>query len=98
MSTIRKRYRIDGFDEYTIEFRQQANGTFKIFAVECPDDPFGNSVSAHHRYEGGEICVAAGREPSDLERATAIASLWMKRYSKYVRTGAFDNSGARVDV
>jgi hypothetical protein len=98
MSTIRKRYRIDGIDEYTIEYRQQPNGTFKIFAMECPYDPFGNSASVHHRYGSGENCVAAGKEPQDIERATALASLWMKRYSQYVRTGVFNNSGARIDV
>ena len=98
MSSVTKRYRIDGTDEYTIEYRWQSAGFYKIFAPSCPDDPLGSGPGTHHRYESGEICVAAGREPRTLDRAVAIASLWMKRYSRYIRTGCFDNSGTRVDV
>src|SRR6266851_2504713 len=98
MVTVTKRYRIDGVDEYTIEYQQQSNGRFKIFAPSCPSDPNGNGPGTHHRYESGEICVAAGKEPRTLDNAKAIASVWMKRYSQYIRTGSFDNSGTRVDV
>ena len=98
MSVTTKRYRIDGEDEYTIEYQRQSDGTYKIFAPACPPDPHGEGPSVHHRYSSGEICVVAGREPETLDRAIAIASLWMKRYSRYVRTGSFDNSGSRVDV
>jgi hypothetical protein len=97
MSTV-KRYRVDERDEYTIEYRSQSNGTYKIFATSCPPDPYGNGPSVHHRYQSGEICVASGREPATLDRAVAIASLWMKRYSQYLHTGTFENSGGRVDV
>lgn len=98
MSTVTKRFRIDGIDDYTMEFRLQPGGFFKLFAPSCPPDPHGGGASTHHRYDSGEICVTAGREPRTLERAIAIASLWMKRYSQYIRTGRFDNSRARVDV
>ena len=33
MASVTKRYRIDGVDEYTIEYRDQPNGTIKIVAV-----------------------------------------------------------------
>ena len=98
MISVTKRYRIDGIDEYTIEYCWQAAGHFKIFAPSCPSDPNGKGPSTHHRYESGEICVAAGCEPRTLDRAVALASHWMKRYSQYIRTGSFDNSGSRVDV
>lgn len=96
--SITKRYRIDGRDDYTIEYRPQSNGTYKIFATTCPADPYGKGPHTHHRYASGEICVAAGREPRTLDRSKAIASLWMKRYSQYLRTGSFDNSGSKVNV
>ena len=98
MASATKRYRVDGRDDYTIEYREQSNGTIKIVAVECPDDPHGNGPSTHHRYDSGEICVKEGKEPRTLDQAKAIASLWMKRYSQYVRTGSFDSSGGRIDV
>jgi hypothetical protein len=98
MSTITKRYRIDGVDDYTIEYRLQSNGTYAIVATSCPPDPYDGGPSVHHRYSGGAICVATGREPRTLDRAVAITSLWMKRYSQYIRTGTFDNSGTRVNV
>lgn len=98
MASVTKRYRIDGRDEYTIEYQQQPNGNFKLFAPSCPSDPHRAGPSTHHRYESGEICVAAGKEPKTLDQAKAVASLWMKRYSQYIRTGTFDNSGGRVDV
>ncbi len=98
MSNVTKRYRIDGLDEYTIEYRWQSAGYYKIFATLCPDDPHGGAPSTHHRYDGGQICVAVGREPRTLDRAVAIASLWMKRYSQYIRTGRFEDSGGRVNV
>ena len=63
MASVTKRYRVDGSDEYTMEFRPQSNGTYKIFAPSCPSDPYGNGAKIHHRYSDGEICVAEGREP-----------------------------------
>lgn len=97
MATVTKHFRVDGRDDYTIEFRE-SSGKLKIFAVDCPDDPHGNGPSTHHRYDSGEICVKEGKEPRTLDQAKAIASLWMKRYSQYVRTGSFDSSGGRIDV
>ncbi|MBI2806067.1 MAG: hypothetical protein HYX68_13890 [Planctomycetes bacterium] len=97
MATVTKRYRIDGADEYTIEYRP-VGSYLKIVAVGCPGDPYGNDSQTHHRYDSGEICVKPGYEPRTLDRAKAIASLWMKRYSRYIRTGRFDNSGGSVDV
>ena len=75
MSSVTKRYRIDGADEYTIEYRWLAS-FYKIFAVSCPSDPHGNGPGTHHRYDSGEICVAAGKEPRTLDNAIAVASLW----------------------
>ena len=63
MASATKRYRIDGVDDYTIDYRWQSVGYYKIFAVACPTDPYGNGPTTHHRYDSGEICVAAGREP-----------------------------------
>ena len=50
MSTITKRYRIDGADEFTMEYREQSSGMWKIVAVTCPPDPYGKGAAKHHRY------------------------------------------------
>jgi hypothetical protein len=93
-----KRYRVNGSDDYTIDYRAQADGTYKMFAVDHPSNPCGGCVSDHHLYSSGEICVSAGNEPRSLDRAKAIAVRWMEGYSKYIRTGEFPNGPARVNV
>lgn len=95
---IRKAYRANDEHEFVVELRPQANGTIKIFAPTCPDDPHGNGVTTHHRYQSGEVCVAAGKEPRDYDKAEAIARYWVQRYADYVDTGTFADNGAKVRV
>ncbi len=74
-----KHYVVNGHDRYCIEFQRQSNGTFKLYAREHPPDPYGKPVNDNHLYASGEICVAAGYEPTTpgravLPRARALAS------------------------
>lgn len=98
MSTIKKRYRVDGQDEYAIELRPQSNGTFKVFATACPEDVHGEGPTTHHRYSTGEICVTEGREPRTADRATAIALAWVDGYSEYLKSGSFPNGAKKIRV
>ena len=94
-----KRYReTTTSDRYTIEYRKQSNGTYKIFCTEHPYNSQSTSVHKCHLYSSGEVCVAAGREPRTLDRAKAIAMIWLQGYSQYVRTGKFSEGKRRVNV
>ena len=95
---MRKAYRVDGKHEFVIDYVEQSDGTFKIYAPICPRDPHGNDSNTHHRYASGEICVAAGCEPDTLDRAEAIAKYWAEKYSAYVTTGIFSDTGGKVSV
>jgi hypothetical protein len=92
------RYLIDKTDRYAIEFRPQPDGTIKLFAVTHPADPFGAGVSINHLYGSGEICVATGRAPRTMDRARAIAMVWAKGWSTYIRTGKFPSGNQKVNV
>ncbi len=99
MSTITKNYRQQPYgDQYTIAFRPQPNGTYKIYSLEHPYNPHSADVTKCHLYSSGEICVAAGQEPRTLDRAKAIAMFWIDGYSKYIRSGVFANGAAKVNV
>lgn len=96
----RNSYRVNGVDLYSIEFRPQPNGTFKIFVPMHPPDPHRKNSHEHHLYDSGEICVAPGKEPRTLDRAKAIAIHWMECWSVYIRTsdGKFPKGGRKVTV
>lgn len=93
-----KEYRVNGRDDFRIDFRSQPEGTIKMFPLEYPVDPTGASLVSKHLLSSGEICVSSGNEPRTLDRAKAIAVLWMEGYSKFIRTGTFPNAGGRVTV
>ncbi len=95
---MRKAYRANDCHDFVIDLNPQSDGTIKIFAPICPADPHGNGSHTHHRYASGEICVKAGREPRTYAKAEAIAQYWCERYSEYVTTGAFRDTGATVRV
>jgi len=98
-STVRKRYRQTPHgDLYTLEFRPQTDGHWDIYALESPHNPYDTSVVKCHLYERGEVCVAAGKEPRTLDRAVAIAFIWMDGYSVYVPEGRFPTGAKRVNV
>jgi hypothetical protein len=91
-------YVIDKTDRYRIEFRPQADGTIKLFALSHPADPWAKPVSENHLYSSGEVCVTVGREPRSLDRARAIAMVWAKGFSIYCRTGQFPTGSQKVNV
>lgn len=93
-----KSYRVNGRDTYQIDYRTQSDGTIKLYCPLHPHDPHGKGSPEHHLYDSTEICVAKGKEPRTLDRAKAIATLWMEGFSKYVRTGSFPQGGGRVKV
>lgn len=97
MVSIRYRETVHG-DLYTIEYRKQSKGTYKIFCSDHPYNSQSTSVHKCHLYSSGEVCITAGREPRTLDRAKAIATLWMHGYSQYIRTGTFPAGKSRVNV
>ena len=98
-SIVRKRFRqTPSGDHYTLEFRPQSDGHFDIYALESPSNPQSQAVTACHLYVSGEVCVAAGKEPRTLDRALAIAFVWMDGYSVFVRTGKFPTGVKKVNV
>ena len=99
MSTIAKRYReTRSKDLYTIEFRLQPGGHYDIHCTEHPTNRYDPSVSNCHLYSSGKVCVAGGKEPRTLDRAMAIAFIWMEGYSQYCRSGVFPTGAKRVNV
>ena len=85
-------------DLFTIEYRQKDDGTYTLWCIAHPRDPYGKDASVHHLYRSGEICVTHGREPRSMEHAEAIAFSWMLGWSEYVRTGTFPNRGRSMRV
>jgi hypothetical protein len=95
---VQKRYRVNGKDNYTIRYERQSNGTFRIMCTEHPYNAHSTSVTKCHLFSNGEVCVTGGKEPRTLDRAVAIAQVWMEGYSRYVRTGKFPTGRKRVNV
>lgn len=95
-----RHYLVHKVDRYTIQFVPQSNRTIKLFATNRPADPHGGGVLQNHVYADGSICVAAGKEPRTMDRAEAIAHMWMTGYSAYIRDpqGRFANKACRVNV
>lgn len=93
-----KSYRVNGKDLYQMDYRPHDEGFLKMYCLLHPHDPHKKGSPEHHMYDSGEICVAKGKEPRTLDRAKAIATLWMEGFSKYVRTGSFPQGGGRVKV
>ena len=93
-----KNYRVNGRDQYQIDYRPQSNGTIKLFALEHTADPNNGPVTENHLYSTGEVCVARSHEPQTMDRAKAIAVHWMEGFSEYVRTGKFPEGARRVTV
>lgn len=97
-TVVTKRYRVRGTDNYTISFERQSNGTYKIRCTEHPANSYSSAATKCHLYGSGDVCVTAGKEPRSLDRAVAIAQVWMNGYSTYVRTGRFPTGKSRVNV
>ncbi len=93
-----KHYLVNKRDRYTIEFRPQRGGTFKLFALSHPADPYPKGADENHLSSSGEICVSAGSEPRTIDKAQAIAMVWCEGWSTYIRTGKFPTGGKRVNV
>lgn len=94
-----KSYLVHGRDRYQIEYRPTGS-KFELFAPTRPTNPHGGGVLQSHVYENDKICVAVGQEPTTMDRAEAIAHMWMHGYSAYIRDpqGKFPNGACRVDV
>ena len=95
---MKKSYVVGQSDQYTIEYVDQPDGTIKMFVRLRPSDPSGATVTDNHLYVSGEICVSTGNAPETIDRAKAIAFVWMEGYSHYVRTGEFPNGKRRILV
>ncbi len=99
MSTLTLRYRQTTYgDLYTIEYRPQSDGTYKLFCREHPYNPHSTVVNDCHLYSNHEICVSSSYRADSLEKAKAVATAFMDGYSQYVRTGAFPNGRKKIHV
>ncbi len=99
MSTITKYYRQTTYgDRYTIEYRLQTDGTYKLACLEHPTNPYSTDVTKCHLYPSREICVSSSYCVDSLEKAKAVAAAFVDGYSQYVRTGVFPNGAKRVHV
>jgi len=99
MSALTKHYRQTTYgDHYTIEYRAQSDGTYKLFCTQHPTNLYSTEVSKCHLYASNEICVASSYRVDSLEKAKAVATAFMDGYSQYVRTGAFPNGAKKVHV
>jgi hypothetical protein len=94
----RQRYRVDGWAEFLLVFLREGDGTYVIDCEEHPDNPHGGGVTDHHLYSSNRVCVASGREPRSLDRAVAIAHVFMNGYAHWCRTGRRGRTGGRVSV
>lgn len=95
-----KSYVVHGRDHYRIDFRPQSTGTITLFVLDRPADPHRGSASSCHVFADGHVCVATGKEPRTMDRAQAVAQMWMHGYSTYIRDprGVFPNKACRVNV
>ena len=83
---------------YQIEYAW--NGTYYVmYVLERPPCPRPDEhPNNYHLLAGDQICVTQGREPRTLDRAQAIAYVWMRGYSEFLATGRFPNPAHRVNV
>jgi hypothetical protein len=99
MSPLVKRYRQTTHgDLYTVEYRLQPNGTYKLFCLDHPYNPLSADVHSCHLYSSGEICVSSSYRVDSLGKAKAVAAAFIDAYSTYIRTGQAPNGAKRVHV
>lgn len=96
--SVTKRFRVDGWADFTLEFRRGADGTYSIWCLDHPTNAHGGGVSDHHLYSDRHVCIAEGREPRTLDRAIAIAHVFMKSFAHWCQTGKHGRTGGRVNV
>lgn len=99
MPTITKRYRQTTYDDlYTIEYRLQSDGTYKLACLEHPTNLYSTDVTKCHLYPSREVCVSGSYKVDSFEKAQAVASAFMDGYSQYIRSGKFPNGAKKVHV
>ena len=76
----------------------EKEGYHLAYCLAGPASPFPRDVNRDHLFWDGRICVTAGMEPKTRNKAKAIAMIWIRGWSIYVRTGSFPNEGHSVDV
>lgn len=69
----------------------------RIKVLGRPPCPYPAGLHAH-LLPGAYICIAAGREPTRVEQAMAIAGHWMRGFEVYRKSGVFPNGSARIQV
>ncbi len=99
MKKVTFTYNMPSGGTYRIQFRRVGlfGGIYKMRVIQKPDCPYTLGVVAH-LLEADYICVAAGREPTTIDQAKAIAFHWMNGFETYRRRGSFPNGRARFDV
>jgi hypothetical protein len=74
--------------QYFFKFRFVQGDFISIYCLAYPSlngrDP---DVHKTHMFSSGQICLVAGREPLDQERAEELARQWAEYFLEYRRTG-----------
>jgi len=90
---------VDRVYKHTYKFEFVWHGHYwVIWCRACPRCPFAVPPTQYHLLRGNQVCVTRGREPRTLSRAKAVAYLWMRGYSVYVKTGSFPNRAETINV
>jgi hypothetical protein len=94
-----KSYRVDNKYEFTLEFKDEEDGTYSLWGKRWPRNPHDTGQAVTHiNEETGRICIAQGCEPRTLDKVIAIGQHWCKGYAHYIETGEFPNGKARINV
>jgi len=88
MNQLIQHYRSeDGKHYFTFGFQPQG-GHFDIQVLSHPgfngQDP---SASKTHLFLTGQLCLVAGQEPRDMDRALELAKQWAEYFVQYRTTG-----------
>ncbi len=88
MNQLTQHYRSeDGEHYFTFRFQPQADHV-DIHVLSHPGFN-GQDASAHktHLFADGKVCLVAGREPQDMDRALELAKQWAEYFVQYRATG-----------
>lgn len=86
---------------YAYRIRFQFHPIRKYWTLWCllaPRNPYPAQPAKDHLLKGNQICVTTGREPRTLSRAKALAYLWLRGFSVYIRSGSFPNKAEQINI
>lgn len=96
--SFRKELRVNGVDDYVIDFVETKSGKWAVYPRVYPHCPY--ELRDAHFLEDGRLCIDASVAPrmKRWEFAVAVAKAWASGFSQFIRTGQFPNDGGNVSV